>query len=220
MNGEMPEDFEPKIWWLELGMNDLGRAQCSEEVVVMGVLRVVEEIISRRPDSTIVINSLFPMAELRGKPNGKIMGLDESFGGKPRKNKNGRKSHRIGARRVEEDRVNRRLEKTVIRYSNGKKHVTMSNQQTQHKFNPVTHRENKIPLWTSITAINRELAKFAKSNDNVIYFDVARFFTERDGKNTILNTDLITMRGIPTEAGYKMWEAAVASKAQDILKGR
>ena len=56
----------------------------------MGILRVVEEIISKRPDATVVINSLFPMAELRGAPGGKIMGLDESFGARPGKiNHNG-----------------------------------------------------------------------------------------------------------------------------------
>jgi hypothetical protein len=37
----MPASFNPKIWWLELGMNDLGRTQCSEEVVILGILRVV-----------------------------------------------------------------------------------------------------------------------------------------------------------------------------------
>jgi hypothetical protein len=27
MNGEMPSDFHPKIWWISLGMNDLTRTQ-------------------------------------------------------------------------------------------------------------------------------------------------------------------------------------------------
>lgn len=42
-------------------MNDLTRMQCSEEIVVLGVLRVVEEIRLRKPDAKIVINSLLPM---------------------------------------------------------------------------------------------------------------------------------------------------------------
>jgi lysophospholipase L1-like esterase len=61
MNDEMPYDFNPKVWWLVLGMNDLTRMQCSEEIVVLGILRVVEEIRLRKPDAKIVINSLLPM---------------------------------------------------------------------------------------------------------------------------------------------------------------
>lgn len=66
IHGEMPAEFNPKIWWLELGLNDLGRSQCSEEVVVLGVLRVVEEILEKKKDAIVVINSLFPLADLRG----------------------------------------------------------------------------------------------------------------------------------------------------------
>ena len=57
----MPYDFNPKVWWIVLGMNDLIRMQCSEEIVVIGILRVVEEIRLRKPDAKIVINSLLPM---------------------------------------------------------------------------------------------------------------------------------------------------------------
>ncbi|KAL9189660.1 hypothetical protein ACHAXT_009335 [Thalassiosira profunda] len=58
---EMPYDFNPQVWWLVLGMNDLTRMQCSEEIVVLGILRVVEEIRLKKPDAKIVINSLLPM---------------------------------------------------------------------------------------------------------------------------------------------------------------
>merc|ERR1719221_746152 len=60
---EMPYDFNPKVWWLVLGMNDLTRLQCSEEIVVLGVLRVAEEIKLRKADAKIVINSLLPMID-------------------------------------------------------------------------------------------------------------------------------------------------------------
>ena len=59
----MPYDFNPKVWWLVLGMNDLTRMQCSEEIVVLGILRIVEEIRLRKPDAKIVINSLLPMID-------------------------------------------------------------------------------------------------------------------------------------------------------------
>jgi hypothetical protein len=38
MNGEMPAGLNPKIWWLQLGLNDIGQKQCSEEVVVVSTL--------------------------------------------------------------------------------------------------------------------------------------------------------------------------------------
>mmetsp|Transcript_12535 Transcript_12535/g.35591 ORF Transcript_12535/g.35591 Transcript_12535/m.35591 type:complete len:504 (-) Transcript_12535:11-1522(-) len=82
LNGEMPAEFNPKIWWLELGLNDLGRSQCSEEIVVIGILRIVEEIMKRKPDAKIVINSLFPMADLRGGPAPTQADLERSFGNK------------------------------------------------------------------------------------------------------------------------------------------
>jgi hypothetical protein len=63
----MPYDFNPKVWWLVLGMNDLTRMQCSEEIVVLGILRVVEEIMLRKPDALIVVNSLLPMIDYRSE---------------------------------------------------------------------------------------------------------------------------------------------------------
>jgi len=80
MHGELPDYFEPKVWWLVLGSNDLGRMQCSEEVVVLGILRIVEEILERRPNAKIVINSLFPMTAIRGGLYPVISDYQDSFG--------------------------------------------------------------------------------------------------------------------------------------------
>lgn len=65
LHGEMPDGFNPRVWWISLGMNDIARMHCSEEVVIMGILRVVEEIRSKKPDAKIVINSLLPMHDMR-----------------------------------------------------------------------------------------------------------------------------------------------------------
>ena len=65
LHGEMPDAFNPRVWWISMGMNDLARMQCSEEVVIMGVLRVVEEIRMKKPNAKIVINSLLPMTDVR-----------------------------------------------------------------------------------------------------------------------------------------------------------
>lgn len=237
MNGEMPKDFNPKIWWLELGLSDIGRDQCSEEVVVLGILRVVEEIMNAKKDAKIVINSLFPMAELRQRfdPQEKDMGLEESFGEKPQKPKNkgqnkaaGSKGKSRGLSNFEQELPTsadyhdeqRLLSSNDRRFLQEKATTKMNNnKKTQQKYNPVTHKENKLPLWTSIMAINKELAKFSGKHDNVFFFDVTDLFTEPDGKFTILKTKLITETGIPLEAGYDIWEQAVATKARQILSG-
>jgi hypothetical protein len=61
-------------------MNDLSRMQCSEEVTVLGILRVVEEILERRPDSRVVINSLLPMAYSRGGQYALLHDYQDSLG--------------------------------------------------------------------------------------------------------------------------------------------
>eukprot|EP00584_Thalassiosira_punctigera_P019308 CAMPEP_0172552348 /NCGR_PEP_ID=MMETSP1067-20121228/44384_1 /TAXON_ID=265564 ORGANISM="Thalassiosira punctigera, Strain Tpunct2005C2" /NCGR_SAMPLE_ID=MMETSP1067 /ASSEMBLY_ACC=CAM_ASM_000444 /LENGTH=487 /DNA_ID=CAMNT_0013340311 /DNA_START=115 /DNA_END=1578 /DNA_ORIENTATION=+ len=61
MNGEMPYGLTPKVWWLGIGLNDLSMKGCSEEVVLLGILRVVEEIQNAHPNDVIVINSLLPV---------------------------------------------------------------------------------------------------------------------------------------------------------------
>uniref|UniRef100_A0A7S2MVJ4 SGNH hydrolase-type esterase domain-containing protein n=1 Tax=Helicotheca tamesis TaxID=374047 RepID=A0A7S2MVJ4_9STRA len=62
VKGEIPLDLDPKVFWVTIGTNDLLRTQCSEEVVLLGILRVVEEIQNLKPSATIVINSILPMS--------------------------------------------------------------------------------------------------------------------------------------------------------------
>ncbi|KAL7555219.1 hypothetical protein ACHAWF_018964 [Thalassiosira exigua] len=61
INGEMPYGLTPRVWWVGIGINDLTMKGCSEEVVLLGILRVVEEIQNAHPDDTVVINSLLPV---------------------------------------------------------------------------------------------------------------------------------------------------------------
>ncbi len=65
-NGELPTKLTPKIFWILIGTNDFlkdGLDHCSEDVVLMGIKRVVGELQSRKPKSTIVINGILPRAE-------------------------------------------------------------------------------------------------------------------------------------------------------------
>lgn len=264
----MPDAFNPKIWWLEIGLNDLGRSQCSEEVVVLGVLRIVEEILDKKNGAMVVINSLFPMADLRGgtKPgeNDFKDGFDKSLRTRPTatlekergrmgnggkkldtnladagdsthishlKDDDSRRRSKKGAKKGQgRDKEGRRTlgkvedsaghRQVLLGRNKEDKVIKMKdNKETQKKFKPVTHQERKLPLWTSITAVNRQLRRFAeKHQNNVFFFDSTRIFTEREGGNTfILKTDMISIRGHPSPKGFEAWEKEIVERATSLL---
>mmetsp|Transcript_27810 Transcript_27810/g.42569 ORF Transcript_27810/g.42569 Transcript_27810/m.42569 type:complete len:539 (+) Transcript_27810:73-1689(+) len=277
MHGEMPTEFNPKIWWLSLGMNDLGRMQCSEEVVVIGILRVVEQIRSVKPDAKIVINSMLPMADLRGgltptpkdyedafkryrgRPGGKPKGINKidasHFARNPafdkkssgvkgaasknnnnnnnnNKNKDGRflkkaKSAKKGAQKDAKDpkKLPKMTPKQIREFNKRTKHdirnpVLKTGQTKRKKFNPkrLFMKQNKLPLWTSIYAINEELRKFSDKHDHITFFDSTDIFAERESpKEYILLSKMVSARGHPTTEGYRAWEDKVAEKVKKIL---
>ena len=77
----------------------------------------------------------------------------------------------------------------------------------------------KLPLWTSVLVVNRQLKKFAEKNrDKVSFFDATSMFTQVDAAGrTILQTDLISITGHPTKRGFDVWEEHVAQFALDTL---
>jgi len=58
--GELPKSLNVPVIWLLIGTNDMGWAWCSPEVTLVGILRVVEELLVQKPGSTIVVNGLLP----------------------------------------------------------------------------------------------------------------------------------------------------------------
>lgn len=56
----MQDSLNPSVWWIAIGGNDLAEGQCSEETVVLGVLRLAEYILEQKPDAHVVINSILP----------------------------------------------------------------------------------------------------------------------------------------------------------------
>lgn len=66
--------LKPKVWWLSIGGNDMLLTKCSEEIALMGVLRIVEELMSRKDGATIVIQSILPVSTVSsGQLDGKRM---------------------------------------------------------------------------------------------------------------------------------------------------
>ena len=48
------------MYWIHIGTNDFGIGMCSEESVLLGILRLAELIHEEQPDSVIVLNSILP----------------------------------------------------------------------------------------------------------------------------------------------------------------
>jgi len=50
----------PLVFWVLIGTNDLGNTNCSPDIIVLGIIRIVEELRAREPTALVVINGLLP----------------------------------------------------------------------------------------------------------------------------------------------------------------
>lgn len=48
------------VFWVLIGTNDLGNTGCSADMVILGIIRIVEELRFRQPSAIVVINGLLP----------------------------------------------------------------------------------------------------------------------------------------------------------------
>lgn len=55
--------MHPRVFWINVGIEDLATTFCSPELVVIGVLGIVEEILARRTEDIVVINGIFPRGD-------------------------------------------------------------------------------------------------------------------------------------------------------------
>ena len=234
--------------------------QCSEEVVVLGILRVVEEILEQRPNAKVVINSILPMTSLRGGLYPVISDYEDSFGrtigGDGQRYLSETVSHNraLWFGRTKADAESTPAEPAKTTQQSESDAATAAATEREEKLrdeparkdqsrnwlrpavnnNPIMEDKEKVkkyelgrnfvhrsaqPFWTSIKAINRELKKFAEKQppDRVIFFDATSLFTAKEGKQYTLLTDLLTVRGHPTEKGFAIWEDAIVDKVQKIL---
>ena len=59
----MTDKLLSNIYWLWIGVNDLITGYCSEEAVVLGILRTAEELSWRDPDAIIVVQGILPLSK-------------------------------------------------------------------------------------------------------------------------------------------------------------
>lgn len=276
MHGEMPANFNPKVWWVSLGNNDLGRMKCSEEVVVIGILRVVEEILANKPDAQIVINSLFPMSVVRGgqyplvndykdsindkAANTRVVRRPPTPPGRMNRSEGGgdfpgtRRGLRFKTRPYADPLPPRKQPQTEADMSAEAEKEEVARDKAYHKKHdkrikrprqrdgpdilgdPNKHKakkynakrafmaKNRIPLWTSIQAINQQLRKFAANHERVYYFDANEIFTMTDMSTVktvgvaMLDRSRMSPRGHPTQMGYSVWEDAILKRLDSLFE--
>ena len=56
----LPEKLNPKVWFLLIGTNDLGRSGCSKRTVLAGILQVAQFLHTKRPGTPILLHGLLP----------------------------------------------------------------------------------------------------------------------------------------------------------------
>jgi lysophospholipase L1-like esterase len=59
-NGELPIVLQPRIFVLLIGTNDLSKDWCSAENVIVGIVRIVELLLTERPTATVLLHGLLP----------------------------------------------------------------------------------------------------------------------------------------------------------------
>lgn len=63
-NGMLPHSLQPKVWFVLIGTNNLGRSGCSQQSTLDGILAVLRHLQQKRPEpAKIVLHGLLPRSE-------------------------------------------------------------------------------------------------------------------------------------------------------------
>jgi len=209
--------FNPDVFWIILGADDLTKWDCSEEVVIMGILRVVEELLTERPDSQIVINSLLPMTHMRNDKLSVPLEFEDVSGGD--------KSTRGTRGLPKQDwaafsKMNSM--KQAIEYRKKLEHEKGENLglRVRNKYHTRDFfmRKEELPVWSAIHVVNNELNKFCSKHLRVTFFDATHLFVDRvSNTESKLRTNYISKRGHLTQNGFSLWEEAISQKLEKMI---
>ena len=176
---------------------------------------------------------LFPKKALRARR------LDSSSSSSSKRRVSGRRDKKKKDRAKmtpEEKRAADLAEKKEQLQKNLEKRRTFLNRIKHDKINPILRdkasfkrrdptklfiKQTATPLWPAISIINNNLRRFCEKHSHVTFFDATDIFAERTERGVyILKSDMISVRGHPTEAGFRAWEDNVASKLTYMLKDK
>jgi len=205
-NGELPENLNPKVIWLLIGTNDLSLKQCSEEVVLLGILRVIEEIEALKPNTKIVVTGILPMtSDEKGRvPPFSYKQLQKN----KRKRNNPRQLDVLETSDKDEDTENTRKFKGAV--------ITVGRRNPFHRM--------RISMWPSVIAVNEQLKRFCSKHSHMVFFDPYNVFVEKleENKFPTIKPDFMKAMafGIPSLMGHQEMHKAAERKLNFIFNKR
>lgn len=218
-NGEMPDYLNPAVWWLVLGTNDLAMKQCSEEVVLLGILRVVEEITAARPDAKIVISSILPMTTDK---QGRVPIIS-----KKENKKNGKKDEKVDNKKHADERRHLQEELRALKGKDKIPTVQAAKRKGKDKTPTVQVRKSafawtRISLWPSVSALNSVLKVFCSKHKHIVFFDAYDIFidTETDDDIPAVKKEMVKSYalGQPSIEGHEALIKGMGQKMTNYYK--
>merc|ERR1711862_824841 len=196
------------------------------EVVLMGILRIIEEILENKPDARIVVNSILPMSSdhlgrvprITRKDRKKV--YTESLGGFSR-----RLLGRGKKKEEEEDTIGEEGKMTT---PGGEISSTKDEMKPGKAAVPVIRvrrgplRWVSVSMWPSVEALNFALKNFCMKHKRVSFFDAYDIFVDDDDDEKSVPTIIKDLTksfaiGQPNVAGHQELLKGIKQKLRDIL---
>lgn len=211
-NGELA-NYDSKVFWVLIGTNDLGKG-CSENVILLGIIHVVEEIRKMKPDSIVVVNGILPRTN---SPDGRLTGADSSS--QEKYDDSGVQDD------TDADEEDEKASDGTSKQSSDAMTPDTAAMGEGHNMSSTERNTSShhYTYWQSIQSINKGLALYAEENDKVEYFDASEIFIAEMGNKLFRREEKFLMRELqwdylhPTALGHKLWgEAIVDYFASDL----
>ena len=216
----MPDYLNPSVWWLVLGTNDLAMGQCSEEIVLLGILRVVEEITEMHPMAKIVISGILPMTTDK---KGRVPNLsNEDKKEKVDPKKNNKKKNKNNKNADERRQLQEELRKLKQQEESRDLRKESRNTAPAVTIHTNSFSSLRISLWPSVAAINSVLKTFCQKHKHIAFFDAYDIFvdTATDDGIPAVREDMVESfaYGQPTLAGHEALIKGMSSKMKGYYK--
>ena len=244
-HGELPDDLQAKVFWILVGANDLALAMCSEDAVLLGILRVAEEIAHKHPTSKVVIQGLLPRSNHR---DGSLHVTDAQRGSTFRNtynnNNNNGQANPPDPNNIWSYRTDH-MKAEDMDYGHSKTSSALQQAQEQAK-----QPNFDYYIWPSILAINKELKGFCDHHnghdndgdhdhddsdtnspalkdhthaaDQFVYFDADDLFVQTvpgtDGKEKQIRREYMPNSILLSLKGHQVLMDAVKTKVDELLK--
>lgn len=221
-DGQELEHVDSKVYWLVIGTNDLS-ISCSEEVILLGIVHLVEIIQKLKPDAIVVINSILPRTD---DETGKLVPSSSSV--------NGQSSDIIVSSTdlTNQEQVNATRTKTNVD-SSGKGHpinqadnLFLNDDDANENADGSSHRvlrksssreayQKQHYYWTSIQSINHGLRHYAEAHQQVEFFDASEIFVASLGNRFYQRKEEFILKELqkdylhPTALGQRLWLEAI-----------